>query len=74
MSGKKLRDMADQNKDIARENRELKGRVDGLTVTVADQGNQNKQLQDRLRVLHESFSRAVAARAPGALAVSSERH
>jgi predicted DNA binding CopG/RHH family protein len=71
---KKLRDMADQNKDIARENRELKGRVDGLTVTVADQGNQNKQLQDRLRVLHESFSRAVAARAPGALAVSSERH
>jgi hypothetical protein len=74
MSGKKLRDMADQNKDIARENRELKGRVDGLTVTVADQGNQNKQLQDRLRVLHESFSRAVAARAQGALAVSSERH
>ena len=46
-----------------------------LTATVADQGNQIKQLQDRYRVLHESFNRDVAARtqAPGALAVGSER-
>jgi hypothetical protein len=41
-----------------------------LTATVADQGNQIKQLQDRYRVLYESFNRDVAARAQNALAVS----
>ena len=45
-----------------------------LTATVADQGNQIKQLQDRYRVLYESFNRDVAARAQNALAVSGERH
>jgi predicted DNA binding CopG/RHH family protein len=70
----KLQDMADQNEDITRENRELKGRVDGLTATVADQGNQNKQLQDKLRVVHESFRRDVAGRAQDDLPASSEHH
>jgi predicted DNA binding CopG/RHH family protein len=33
-----------------------------LTATVADQGNQIKQLQDRYRVLHESLNRDVATK------------
>jgi predicted DNA binding CopG/RHH family protein/uncharacterized coiled-coil protein SlyX len=70
----KLEDMAQQKEDAARQNRDLNGRVDGLAATVANLGNQNKQLQDRLRVLYESDRRDVAARAQGALAVSGERH
>jgi predicted DNA binding CopG/RHH family protein len=62
-----LQNMAEEREDVTRKN-------SGLSATVAHQGNQIKLLEDRLRVVYESYTRDVAGRAQGALAVSSERH